>query len=143
MNRRSTLAALATIALPGCSASALTGSSDETDTTTETTATETRTADPDALVIQNSHLERKNEGTGNESVVVHGHAENTSDHPIEYAEVTATFLNRQGDVVGQNLDFTTDLEAGQGWRFTVYRVGHGDEARRVENYELEASTTQA
>lgn len=69
---------------------------------------------------------------------VRGTAVNNTDSELSYVEATATFLDSEGTQIGEGLDNVSDLAAGREWEFDCMFLG--DDASRIDTYELELST---
>jgi hypothetical protein len=69
---------------------------------------------------------------------VQGTAKNNTDSELSYVEATATFLDADGTQIGEGLDNVSDLAGGREWEFDCLFTG--DDASRIEEYEVEVST---
>lgn len=70
------------------------------------------------------------------SAGVEGTVKNNSDSEISYVGVQAEFLDAEGTRVGEGLDNTTDLGAGQEWAFDVMSTAEPSE---IDSYNIEVS----
>ena len=69
---------------------------------------------------------------------VRGEIENVSDETLSYVGVQAYFQDEGGTRIGDSLDNTTDLPAGEVWAFEAPYVGSED-AEAIEDYTLAVS----
>ena len=69
---------------------------------------------------------------------VRGTAVNNTDSELSYVEATATFLDSEGTQIGEGLDNVSDLAGGREWEFDCMFTGQ--DASRIEEYEIEVST---
>ena len=69
---------------------------------------------------------------------VRGTAVNNTGSELSYVEATATFLDSEGTQIGEGLDNVSDLAGGREWEFDCMFTG--DDASRIEEYEIEVST---
>jgi dipeptidyl aminopeptidase/acylaminoacyl peptidase len=70
---------------------------------------------------------------------VRGTIENLTDNELSYVEVKAYFLDSEGTQIGEGLDNFSDLAGGRKAEFEC--VFLGDDASRVDSYEIETSVT--
>lgn len=70
------------------------------------------------------------------SAGVKGTVKNNSDSEIGYVGVQAEFLDSEGTRVGEGMDNTTDLAAGQEWAFDCMAT---TEASKIDDYKIEVS----
>lgn len=73
------------------------------------------------------------------SAGVQGTLENTTDEELAYVEVSVYFLDSDGTQIEEGLDNFSELAAGRTAEFECMFLG--DDASRVEEYEIEASVT--
>lgn len=71
------------------------------------------------------------------STKVVGEVKNTSGNKQSYVGVEVKFKNSEGTRVGEGLDNTTELPAGQTWAFEAMYLGE----ESVESYTIKASTS--
>ena len=69
---------------------------------------------------------------------VRGTAVNNTDSELSYVEASAVFLDADGTQIGEGLDNVSDLAGGREWEFDCLFTG--DDASRIDTYELEVST---
>ena len=126
MNRRAFLVVAATVASGGCL-----GLFDDEDE---------RIVDPENIVVVYADLGRDDPGTEDERVYVWGVVRNEGDRELSYLEVEATFFDEEGEELDTVIEHVDDVTEGDEWPFEVEFPRFGEEAARVDDYELEPVT---
>lgn len=147
MRRRNFMAVIgstSTIAIAGCSSQESErqegstddgGSSDDGSSETESGSADDG-SEQEQLVELLDH-ELYNEGQFD--IGVSGRLENVSGEELSYVEVSVYFLDSEGTQIEEGLDNTSDLAAGRVWEFDATYLG--DEADRIDTYEIETEVT--
>lgn len=97
--------------------------------------------DPESVVVVWDDLVRDNPGTEEERVYVWGVVRNERDRRLNYVEIEATFLDEEGEELDRVIENVEDVTSGEEWEFQVEFPRYGEEARRVDSYELEVVTS--
>lgn len=138
-----------TTALAGC------GESETSDRETESTDNTDPEENGDTDGDSNSTEDEDNGGESEEELVellnhewynegqfnagVRGQVENVSGKTLNYVEVSVYFLDSEGVQFSESIANTSDLAEGRVWEFDAMFTG--DDASRVENYEIETSVS--
>lgn len=97
--------------------------------------------DPEDVAVVWSDLVRENPGTERERVYVWGIVRNEGDRELTYVEIGATFFDADGEELDRVIEKTEDTTSGTEWPFEIEFPHFGEEAARVETYDLEVVTS--
>lgn len=126
MNRRAFLAVVAAVVVSGCLEYFEENGEEITD--------------PGDLEVVYADLGRDNPGTEDERVYVWGVVRNVGDRELSYVEISATFLDEEGEELDTVIERVEDVTSGEEWEFEIEYPRFGEEAAAVDDYELEPAT---
>ena len=97
--------------------------------------------EPRDLEIVYADLGRDNPGTEDERVYVWGVLKNVGDRELSYVEISATFFDEAGEELDTVIENVEDVTSGEEWEFEIEYPHFGEEAAKVDDYELEPATS--